>query len=181
LRGANEIYKHGGHITPIYKDKIFRLLFDNGRLIEDDSSNQGFDLSVKLLDSKPLNTVEQGVNSRYLSKMQWTNLYNKNTTMKKGSVYKNQLDIAVRNFIKGYFSPTPLFSLKGTEFKNHKELLQFIQNFPDASSLKISVNSISKLKNRKLFLRPVPKSLEVLEFVKYINSILPHFNPKDFC
>jgi len=35
LRGANEIYKKGGHVTMTFKEQIFRLMFDNRRQIVD--------------------------------------------------------------------------------------------------------------------------------------------------
>lgn len=34
LRSASEVYKHGGHVTMIYRDQQFRMHFDNKRVIQ---------------------------------------------------------------------------------------------------------------------------------------------------
>lgn len=51
LRGAKDIFTHGGHVQSIYKDQKFRLLHDSRRQI---TEPENFVLSNKLLDSKPL-------------------------------------------------------------------------------------------------------------------------------
>ena len=38
LRSALDILKHGGSVTPAYKDRIFRVHYDNCRIMEDHCS-----------------------------------------------------------------------------------------------------------------------------------------------
>jgi hypothetical protein len=34
LRSASDIYKKGGHVTMLYRDQVFRMHFDNRRLLD---------------------------------------------------------------------------------------------------------------------------------------------------
>jgi hypothetical protein len=191
LRGANEIYKKGGHVTPTYKDRIFRLMYDNRRLIiDEDAKGKGnffsldfrnsFDVSSVLLDSRPLNSVEECARIRFISKIQISNLYNRNTSKRSGNVYKQYLEIAVKNFIKGYLNKEPLFGLKGNEFKNYIELLEFIKGYEPAKHIKLTSQSISNLKHRKMIFKPVVKRKETLDFIEYVKTKIKVFNENDF-
>ena len=156
LRGANEIYKKGGHVTMTYKDQIFRLLYDNRREIIEPLNFKSLDFSNCIIDSMPLYSIEECKKIRFISKIQRTSVYNKNTT-KSGlskTVYKHYLDLAVKNFIKGYLNIEPLFGLQGNEFKNYKEMIDFILTYEPAKHIRISSQSISNLKHRKLIFKP---------------------------
>lgn len=52
LRTAKDIFKKGGHVTPVLKDKKVRLYYDNRRQIIEPKDFKGFDLSNHLFDSQ---------------------------------------------------------------------------------------------------------------------------------
>jgi len=187
LRGANEIYKQGGHVTMKYKDQIFRLFYDNRRDILEPRNlsceagvANSYDFSNILLDSNPLNSVEDCSNLRFLSKFQRDKIYNKHTNKKSGNKYKNTLEIAIRNFIKAYFSKIPEFGLRGDEFLSYKELKDFIISYEPAKNFHLTRQSISNLKQRKIIFKPVPLTQETLDFITYVKSKITYFNDKDF-
>jgi len=78
------------------------------------------------------------------------------------------LEIAVKNFIKGYLNKEPLFGLKGNEFLNYKELLEFIHGYEPAKNIHFSTQSISNFKHRKMVLKPVVKKEETSGFTDYV-------------
>jgi hypothetical protein len=79
LRSGKDIFKHGGHVTEVLSDRIYRLLYDNKRfIIEEDGKT--------LLDSKPLNTIEKGSLLRYISKLPKVNLYSRNVSNSNSSL-----------------------------------------------------------------------------------------------
>src|SRR5258705_12253398 len=186
LRGANEIYKKGGHVTMTFKEQIFRLMYDNRRQIIDlDPKNNlglinSFDSSNILFDSMPLNSVLDCSRLRFISYIHRNSIYNKNTSKSRGNAYKRSLEIAVKNFIKGYLSKDPLFGLKGNEFKNYKEILEFIHGYEPAKNIHLSSQSLSNLKHRKMILKPVVRKEETLGFINYVQTKIETFNEKDF-
>lgn len=163
-----------------YKDQIFRLLFDNRRQIIEPLNFNSLDFSNFILDSMPLNSVEECSRIRFISKIQRTSIYNKNTSITKGNVYKHFLDLAVKNFIKGYLNKEPLFGLQGNEFKNYKELKDFIMAYEPAKHMLISTQSISNLKHRKMIFKPVIKRKETLDFIEYVKTKIKSFNENEF-
>ena len=182
LRGAKDIFKKGGHVTPTYRDQKVRLLFDNRRVIIDTSSIHNFDMSSTLVDSKPYKTKDECRRQRFISKFPNINPYLKTTPTRKNSksIYRDYLEIGYRNFIKGYLADEPLFGFKGDEFKRYKHLISFIQGFNLSKELKISFQSISQLKLRKAILRPVPNTRENIAFAAYIKSKIPYFDVMKF-
>lgn len=56
-----------------------------------------------------------------------------------------------------------------------KDIIGFINGDKSTKSIKITKHSISKLRNRKLFWRPVPRTNENLKFVAYIKDKFPDF------
>lgn len=63
--------------------------------------------------------------------------------------------------------------------------MSFIYDFESTKGIKftkvkISEQSISNLKNRRLIWRPVPRNDENLKFVEYIKERLPHFRVEEF-
>lgn len=179
LRSATDIFKKGGHVTSIFKDQTFRLFYDNRReIIESDEfkASGSFDLSDKLLDSKPLTNVNCCKTLRFLSKFPITVPYNKTNSNRTGSVYKSSLEIGVRNFIKAVYSSNESFGLTSYEFRYTRELISFIYGYESAKQIKLTLNSVSKLKNRKIIIKPVPRTRENLAFCKYIKEHFPKFN-----
>lgn len=178
LRSALDIYKDGGHVTPVYKDQKFRLQFDNRRLIILPKEYENtIDFSNILLDSNPLPNKEFCKTLRYLSKIHKQSLYNKNTSISSGNKYKNYTDLAVRNFIKGLLSNPQKYNLSA-EVSSYSEIIDFVKGFDD--KIKVSKDSISKLKNRKMIFKTVPRTKETLEFVKYVKEKYKTFDEKDF-
>lgn len=152
LRGAKDIYLKGGHVTTEYKDQKFRMFHDNRREIIEPLDFKGFDVSEVLFDSAPLVNIEQAKKQRFISKFPFNSTYSKFDSKRVGSRYKSFLEIGVRNFIKGCVANESFFGLKGDEFKTYGELIAFIYDFKStkAVSLKLTKQSISNLKHRKL-------------------------------
>ena len=179
LRGAKDIFDKGGHVTMELKDQVFRLLYDNRRLIQEPPEfkiSKSFDLSSILLDSKPLKDIKECKSLRFLSKFPTNKPFNKNNANKALTGYKSNLEIGVRNFIKAYYSKNEKYGLKGNEFKNVKDLINFIYGNKSTKSIKISTSSISKLRNRKLFWKQVPRTIENIQFAGYIKLHFDDFN-----
>lgn len=182
LRSAKDIFKHGGHVTSIYRDQKVRLIYDNRRSIVEPSNYKNYDMSLTLLDSKPFVTKEECIKLRFLSKFPLKNPYMQRSPVKKVSstLYRNYLEIGVRNFIKGYLATEPQFGLAGTEFKWYNDLITFIYGFNQTKIIKISKQSVSKLKTRKSMIRPVPNTRENIAFAAYVKSHLPNFDVQSF-
>jgi hypothetical protein len=181
LRSAKDIFKKGGHVTSVYKDQTFRLFFDNRReIIEPKGFKDSFDLSSILLDSKPLKNINHCKTQRFLSKFPITNPFNKTNSARTGSTYKSSLEIGVRCFIKAFYSSNEKFGLTGQEFRYNREIIDFIKGIKSTKSIKISSDSISKLKNRRMIMKPVPRTRENIEFVRYVKERFPYFRDEMF-
>lgn len=179
LRSAKDIYLKGGHVTPVYRDQIFRIQFDNRRkILLEDAFKDEFDWSQRLLDSKPLKNVEECDTLRSLSKLHKTRVYNKKLNAISTQTIKSYEDIAIRNFIKVYYYNPIDYGLRGDEFSNYSAIIQFIHNFKP--KFKISKSSISNLKSRKLIFKPTPRLKETISFVKYVKMKFPEFKDEIF-
>jgi hypothetical protein len=155
LRSAKDIFTNGGHVTISYKDQKFRMFYDNRREVIEPEGFIGYDLSNTLLDTKPLVNIIQAQKRRFISKFPYTYSYNKLSSSRLSTKYRSYLEVGVRNFIKGCVSKESYFGLRGDEFKSYKELMSFIYDFESTkgiklSKVKISEQSISNLKNRRL-------------------------------
>jgi len=151
LRSAKDIFEKGGQVTEVLKDQTFRLFYDNRReIIEPTDLQESFNLSNVLLDSNPLANINICKTFRFLSKFPITIPYNKNNANRSSTLYKSKLEVGVRNFIKAYYCTNEKFGLKGNEFKFIWEMISFINGFESTKDIKISISSISKLKNRRL-------------------------------
>jgi hypothetical protein len=178
LRGAKDIFDKGGNVTNILKEQTFRMYYDNRRKIIEPYWFDKFkqvNLSGRLLDSEPLENINHCKKLRFLSKFPITVPFNKNNTNRAGTTYKSGIEIGVRNFIKAYYSKNESFGLRKNEFKYARELISFINGHKSTKGIKLSIYSISKLKNRKLFWQPVPSTAENLMFVQYIKDRFPYF------
>jgi hypothetical protein len=106
------------------------------------------------LDSNPQLNVLQAKKQRFLSKFPFTISYNRINSSRQATKYKTFLVVGVRNFIKACLAPEPYFGLRGDEFVSYSDLIAFIKDFKTNKGIKepikITKQSISNLKNRKL-------------------------------
>jgi hypothetical protein len=168
LRSGKDIFKHGGHVTDVLSDKLFRLIYDNKRfIIEDDNKT--------LLDSRHLNTIAEGSLLRFISKLPKTSLYSKNMSNPVSGKYKSKIELYVRNFIKALLNN--MLGLDSNVFQTYDEIIMYLKDFD--SKISISANSITQLKRRGSF-NKVPRNPEGLLFVDYIKIKFPKFESDEF-
>lgn len=184
LRSAKDIFKQGGHVTSKYRDQKIRLLYDNRRLIKesDNNNNDNYDMSNTMFDSKPFHTKAECLKHRFLSKFSNKKPYLLRSALRQNSKskYKDYIEIGVRNFIRGYLAKEPLFGLKGTEFNRYKDIIEFIYGFRPAKPIVVSSQTISKLKHRKMLIRPVPNTRENKALANFIKSKISYFDISTF-
>lgn len=168
LRSGKDIFIHGGHVTKVFSDRIFRLLYDNKRFIINDKSKT-------LLDSRPLHSVNEGALLRYISKLPKMAQYTRNMSNSVSGKYKSKLELIVRNFLKALLKNN--LNLKLEEFNSYKDIINYLKNFNNKIS--INENSIAQLKRRGSFCK-VERTLESESFVKYIKLKFPNFNELQF-
>lgn len=178
LRSALDIYKGGGHVTRVFKDQMFRLQYDNKRLIIIPKGYENtIDFSNILMDSIPVPNKEFSKTLRFLSKFHKQSIYSKGISISSGNKYKSYIDLAVRNFIRGLLSNPPLYNLKN-EFTSYSELVEFVQGYDD--KIKLSKSSISHLKGRKMVFKTVPRTKETMNFIDYVKIKIPEFDEVSF-
>nr|CAA73185.1 DNA polymerase [Cryphonectria parasitica] len=177
LRSAKDIYMHGGHVTKTYADRVFRMEYDNKRvlnipveLLEEDKFNN------HLLDSSPAKNVKTVEGLRFLRCIHRKNVYNKMTSKAGSSKYKSDLDLAIRNFVKGCVKDPIGYNL--TAFKSYSDLIDFVKNYK--KDYRISKTSISNLKNRKMVVKGVPRNPDTLAFAEYVKEKFPSFDETQF-
>lgn len=201
LRSAYEIYKDGGHVTMVYNERIFRLHYDNRRVIDDSSYNTGsgyenlitdgiskvenaiVDVSNVLLDSRPVQDITRCKNQRFLSKIAKLKIYNRETSQSSTmlrSRYKGQIELAIRTLLKGLLSTPTMFNLGVNPFNNYEEIVDYINSYPNKGNLRISKYSLSKLRNRTPIFKSVPKTKETLDFVEFVKEKFPNFDAESF-
>lgn len=163
------MFEKGGHATSVYKDQTFRLKFDNRRLITNNNPKSEIN---NLLDSRPIKNAKACGDLRKLGNIM-TKLYDKTTHTLTGSLYKSKVDLAIRNFIRLYLDNTPGYGLEKGTFKGYKDIIKFVKGFDKGA--RISKQSISNLKHRRVILQLVPNVRETREFVDYIKTIFPDF------
>jgi len=168
LRSGKDIFKFGGNVTEILTDKVYRIMYDNKRIIIDKEGET-------LLDSKPLNSVDEGSLLRYISKVPKTNLYTKNMSNGTSGKYKNVLDLTIRNFIRALMHDK--LNLESSKFDSYKEIVSYIKSY-DANVL-INENIISQLKRRGNFSKVIKRN-ESESFVNYIKKKFPDFDENGF-
>ena len=181
-RSAKDVFLKGGHVTLINRDQRIRVIYDNRRVIIEPKGYKDFDMSINLFDSKPFLNIHECAQLRFISKFAFKTPYLKSTPVRSKfrKVYRSFLEIAVRNFLKGYVAEKPLFGLLGNEFKCYKDLISFIYGYNQSSEVKVSKQSISNLKHRRIIIRPVPNTRENIEFTRYIKNNLPYFDDVSF-
>lgn len=183
LRSAKQIYEQGGNVTMKYSDREFSLQYDNRRLIIDNSNEP----SENLLDSKPLESVEDCEDLRSLKSLVKETGYSRysptKTTSKK---YKNVLETAARTFIKGLLAETELYGLDRTLLPTYNDIINYIKDYDcekgiaNLSKMQLTKSSISHLKNRKTITKSVPDTKETRDFASYLESKFPNFKRDEF-
>lgn len=130
-----------------------------------------------LLDSLPVDSISHSEMYRTVASLNKTVQYSRRCTMPTTvTKYKNYEELAFRNFIKAYYGG--LCGLPKNHFDSIKSLISFIRNHD--SSYNPSVNTIVKMKGRKLTLGFVPRITEVLNFVDYVKKEFPDFKEDEF-
>lgn len=90
--------------------------------------------------------------------------------------YKSYIETVVRSFIKASLSekdanpygiPRGVFAALPTKYKN---IIDFIHDFEPAREVKLSVSSISRLKDRCTISRAVPRTKENEAFIDYVKA-----------
>jgi hypothetical protein len=167
LRSALDIYKEGGHVTRTYSDQIFRLMYDNKRLIIDSDNT--------LLDSKPLNKADIGELLRYISNLPKSKQYSRNSNTVNLNKYNSNIELFARNFVKALLVNE--LGLNINSFENYKHIVSYLKKYN--SDIKINENYISQLKRRGMFVK-VPWSIENDKFANYVKLKFPNFDSNKF-
>jgi hypothetical protein len=179
LRSASDIYKKGGHVTPVYRDQLFRMHYDNRRIIIDPVNPENLNFNDCLLFSKPVRNVEEAANLRFISKISKTGLYSIQTSAGSNTnSYRTYEDLAVRNFIKGLLSTPPKFNLNRTELDSYRKIIDFVQAYKPR--IKYTVASISALKNRPIKWKAVPRTPQNEAFIRYVLTKFKDFDVNAF-
>jgi hypothetical protein len=177
LRSATDIYKKGGHVTMQNRDQLFRMFFDNRRMLMGETTIPAS--TEVFIDSLPLQTKSEGENLRFISSLHKKKLYGKYTsTGNKVSKYINNEEIAVRNFLKGLLSEPPLFNLTPKSFLNRQGIIDFINNYN--TQFKYGDANFSRYKDRDVKLLKIHKSKETDAFIKYVKERFLDFDEEAF-
>ena len=188
LKSALEIFKHGGHVTPVYRDRIFRMHFDNRRtiiipseLLNTFKDSEVIDYSNILLDSDPVESKDLCNLYRYYGNISKQIIYQRNTS-RGGSktIYKNYLDMAIRNFLKGLLNN--YYNLDCNVFSNYKDIVTYIYDYVKDidRDYRLTTNSLAQLKRRGVSIKNVIKTKETEGFVQYVKIKFPYFDEKTF-
>jgi len=177
LRSASDIYKKGGHVTMNYRDQLFRMHFDNRRLLEWETTIPS--TIEELMDSKPLVNINQGQNLRFISKIAKTKLYGRYTSGKKLSKYKSKEEIVERNFLNALLSKPPLFNLHRNELKRYKDIVEWLKEYNPKT--KVTEDSLSYLKSKvSLKIIKVERTKECESFITFIKQRFKFFEVEEF-
>lgn len=103
-----------------------------------------------------------------------TNDYNRILSKPGERSYKNYVEVGVRSFIKGYLNE--LYGLRKTDFLNYQDIIDFVKGYEPTHNVKLSKQSISNLRNRRMIIKNVPRVKEVVGFAEYVKSKIEHFD-----
>jgi hypothetical protein len=148
LRSATEIYNKGGHVTMVYKDQIFRMHYDNRRVLEWEST---IPASIEhLIDSKPLTNVSHGKNLRFIGRLSKNKQYAKYLSGVKSkeniSSSNKEEEVIVRTFIKGLLSTPPKYNLNRFELKSYRDIVEYIHQYNPL--IKLSESALAMVQRR---------------------------------
>ena len=177
LRSASDVYKKGGNVTMKYRDQLFRLHYDNRRVLRWESSIPG--AVEKLVDSDPIVAVEECKNLRYIGMLHKQKMYSKFTA---GGLLKNkyvcQEEVAVRHFLKGLVTSPPSFNLPSNPFKSNKEVIDFLKRYKPG--LRLTPDRVSKYRVRVMKMSKIQRSKASEAFVKWVTQHFPTFDESSF-
>lgn len=174
LRGANEIYKEGGHVVSKQSDRNFSIEYDNRRsIIETEKS---------FLDSNPWKNVIEYGKIRVLKNTVSKPVFNKSYIESMSKSYRSQLETSVRSFIKACLASEALnrYGIPEGSFKGYKNIIEFVYGYEPAREVKISLSSISRLRHRNTISRTVPRTEENESFIKYVKDTFNNFEEDRF-
>ena len=163
----------------VYKDQLFRMHFDNRRVL--DWATTIPSSLENLVDSHPLENINQGKNLRFIGRMYKNKLYGKHTSVLQSvKKYKNKEEMVIRNFLKGLLSTPPKFNLNRRVLLGYKDIVEYMLSYNP--SLKITVSSLAYLKhsNKEGSLLPVKKTNQSESFVKFVKLKFKDFDVEEF-
>lgn len=114
LREVNDIYKSGGHVTSKITEKVFRVVYDNRRIIIE----IGKPSSENILFTKPLKNSEIGLSIDVISNLGEA-LYAPKTNYTNKSGSKDYIDMTIRSFIRALVQEKLNIQ---NPFKSYKEI-----------------------------------------------------------
>lgn len=168
---VNVDYKSIGiNKVPPFKSTIVKKLNEN--------NNENTLKLHLLLDSKPLKDSQTCYNIRSIAKKFKLNEYNKRTSVLTSEKYKDYKDTGIRNFIKGILKKPPLYPDIASELSNYQLIIDFISEYDPL--YKVSRFSLSKLKNRQIIIKQVPRTENTEHFIKYVKQKFPFFDESKF-
>lgn len=178
LRSASDVYKKGGNVTMKYRDQLFRMHFDNRRLLQWEAS---IPPSIEVLvDSTPITGVNQCKNLRYIGSLIKKKTYGK--FLSGGVVglnkYKSKDEIAVRVFVKGLVSSPPKFNLPTDVFLSNIEVVEYIKLYNPG--IKMTPDRVSRYKSLVLKHGKIQKTKQTEAFVAYVLQKFPMFDAESF-
>lgn len=196
LRSATDIYKKGGHVTPLNRDQVFRTVYDNRRVIDSsntlqtkikvvngDNNLEFLDVYSTLLDSKPMKNKEQCDSFRSISKIvKDTVIYNVMNRKPSNSFYKDPLEIALKQFVRALYSDK--LNLNSNEFKFYKDLCIWLNKFVCegvSGYINLNPNKVALIKNRGGYVsKSVPVTVDTKCFSNFVKTKFPDFDESNF-
>lgn len=171
LRSAKTISLEGGHVTPIYRDQIFRMCSDNRRKFHDEPIIEG----GRLFDSSPVKNVIEAKNLRYFSSRHRFKIYNQTNYSGGFTRYSKYSELPIRAFIKLLFSKSILLDGVWNSFKSYADIIKFISAYSNEIRLNKFQMAMLKFRNsRGLFLhRDIPVTPFSVGFFDFVKSHFP--------
>jgi hypothetical protein len=109
LTSAKNVYLKGGNVVMEFADRKYRMGFDHKRVPilldndnnnENNNSNDNNNIKIGFVDTKPPVNIDMVKNLRVIDKFS-TTVYNKYTSKSGNTKYRTNLEVVIRNFIKG--------------------------------------------------------------------------------
>lgn len=174
LRSAGDIFKKGGHVTMIYSDQSYSLLYDNKRRITPEANTCA---GSALMDSIPLKDKTEALVYKNISKFASKSTYQTNLPQRTVKKYKSYIELGVRNFIKALFSNE--LNLDSNCFGSYSELITFINQSLEVK-YRLTPSGVAMLNYRKNSRVLVPRTPDLELFVERVKSKFPFFDDKAF-
>lgn len=181
LRSAKEIYKDGGNVTLKYRDQLFRMHYDNRRVLQWESSIPSH--IENLVDSKPIESVVECGNMRSIGRQLKTRMYSRyGGDIGQKNKYKDKLEIVLRNFVKGLETSPPLFNLPPNAFSRDADVVSYLCEYTRrvGAVCKITGKRVSKYRLRSVKIGKIAKTKESEDFIRYVLEKFPSFDSSEF-